>query len=87
MSKPQDAAAVFGDLDRHAFADPAETIELVMRELSKIPNRRVCHLSTPLGHQGEKGCRKVIKFTPSSTIISAAAKSRPSYDALESNAE
>src|SRR5713101_3355451 len=45
MGEPQDAAAVLGYLDRHALADSAKPVELVMRELPKIPNRRICHLS------------------------------------------
>src|ERR1700730_2149300 len=45
MGKPQDAAAVLGYLDRHALADPPKPVELVMRQLPKIPNRRICHLS------------------------------------------
>src|SRR5207244_12580671 len=47
VGEPQDAAPVLGDLDRHALADPAEPVELVVCQLPKIPNRRVCHLSTP----------------------------------------
>ena len=43
VSQPQDAAPIFGDLDRHAFADAAEPVELMMGELPKIPNRRVGH--------------------------------------------
>ena len=44
VGEPQDAPAVLGDLDRHALADPAEPVELVMCELLEIPNRRVRHL-------------------------------------------
>ena len=36
MRQPQDAAAVLGDLDRHALADAAEPVERVMRELRKF---------------------------------------------------
>src|SRR6266446_3911815 len=45
MGEPQDAAAVLGYLDRHALADATKPVELVMRKLPKIPNRRICHLS------------------------------------------
>src|SRR6266481_4992822 len=54
MGKPQDAAAVLGHLDRHALADPPKPVELVMRELPKIPNRRICHLSTPLSVHAQR---------------------------------
>ena len=36
MGEPEDAAAVLGDLDRHAFADAAEAVELVVRQLAKF---------------------------------------------------
>src|SRR6516164_7395651 len=45
VGEPQNAAPVLGDLDRHALADPAEPVELVMRQLLEIPNRRVGHPS------------------------------------------
>src|SRR5215472_1192663 len=48
MGEPQDPPPVFGDLNRHALADPAKPVELVMRELSKIPYRRVGHYQTPV---------------------------------------
>ena len=43
MGEPQDPAPISSYLDRHALADPAEAVELVMRKLPKIPNRRVGH--------------------------------------------
>ncbi len=45
MGEPQDAAAVLGDLDRHALADAAKAVKLVMRQLPEIPNCRVDHAS------------------------------------------
>src|SRR6516162_280739 len=49
MRQPQDAASVLGNLDRHALANAAEPVELVMCELPKIPNCGVGHLcSLPL---------------------------------------
>ena len=48
VSQPQDAAPVLGDLDRHALANAAEPVELVMCELPKIPNRRLGHVFSPL---------------------------------------
>src|SRR5260370_33825371 len=49
MSQPQDTAPVLGDLDRHALANAAEPVELVMCELPKIPSCGVGHLcSLPL---------------------------------------
>src|SRR5215472_13060628 len=48
MGEPQDAPPVFGDLNRHALADPTKPVELVVRELSKIPYRRVGHYRTPM---------------------------------------
>jgi len=44
MGEPQNAAAVLGDLDRHALADPAEPVELVVCQLLEIPNRRFRHV-------------------------------------------
>ncbi len=44
VGEPQDAAAVLGDLDRHALADPAKPVELVMGELPKIPDCRIGHV-------------------------------------------
>src|SRR5215472_18117725 len=44
MREPQDTAPVLGDLDRHALADPAKPVELVMCQLLEIPNRRFRHL-------------------------------------------
>src|SRR5580693_140493 len=49
MRQPEDATTILGYLNRHALANAAEPIELVMRELPKIPNRRLGHLhSLPL---------------------------------------
>ena len=55
MRQPQDAAPVLGDLDRHALADAAEAVELMVRQLAKIPDRGIGHVSTPEGLIGYYG--------------------------------
>src|SRR5205085_10590490 len=42
VRKPDDAPAVFGDLDRHALAHAAEALQLVVREELEIPLDRSC---------------------------------------------
>jgi hypothetical protein len=37
VRKPDDAAAILGDLDRHALAHPAKAFQLVMRDELEIP--------------------------------------------------
>src|SRR3954469_16330649 len=41
MREPEDAAAVLGQLHRHALAHAAEAVEGVMREDVEIPDQRV----------------------------------------------
>jgi hypothetical protein len=39
MGEALDAAHVLGDLNRHALADPAKPVELVVCQLLEIPDR------------------------------------------------
>ena len=45
VGEPQDAPPVLGDLDRHALADAAKAVELMVRQLPEIPDRGVGHVS------------------------------------------
>ena len=41
VRQPQDAAAILGDLDRHALAHAAEAVELVVGQELEVPDRRL----------------------------------------------
>jgi hypothetical protein len=49
VSQPQDAAAILGDLDRHAFAHTAEAVEFVMSQQFEVPDYRLVGILGP-GH-------------------------------------
>ena len=81
MSKPQNAAPILGDLDRHALTDPAKPIELVVRELPKIPNRRFRHVPSLLLIRADRitqaGRRQERRLTMGRSLLSSAQWRRP----------
>src|SRR5216683_7460714 len=72
VGEPKNAPPVLRDLDRHALADPAEPVELVMRELPKIPNRRVCHVRSLLVPSCDREDRNTRCNQPSSGNAAAS---------------
>ena len=57
VREPEDAAAVRRDLDRHAFAHAAETLQFMLGEKLEVPGHR---LVTAFGQRARIGHRHVV---------------------------